>query len=210
MENKRDANTAGLMWPTTAGRGTNPTSTSASTTTRPADPTSTPSASVTSNVAPNDPAPPVAMDTYTAAPAPTAPFPAHSSPTYEVHHPARFSSKWYTRSISRSSLTPTILVNSSSRRSQPLASRNVEILNIISMVFRAIGSGHCGLRIIGVTILKFLFNMAPTHSMMNPLCLTIHLQMLDVLPLSLILHENFRMQSSRPRQQVSFAKRGEW
>ena len=70
--------------------------------------------------------------------------------------------EWYIRYTSRSLHTPTTSASYLLKKSLRRESPNVEILNISSTDFQAIGNGLHKLPTIGATILKFLSYMGTT------------------------------------------------
>jgi hypothetical protein len=164
MENKRDAASAGLAWPVTSNRGThstvvpNATTGDASST----NPSSTPSASLEPMIATIGTAAGAPLETYSASPHPAAPFPTYDPPHVGAHRHSRYTErvvhqihfKIFTHSNNESSY----LLKKCPRRESP----NVEILNISSTDFQAIGNGLHKLLTIGATTLKFLSYMGTT------------------------------------------------
>ena len=92
MDNKRDANMAGLSWPSTTHRGTSSTSGDPQTTEVLLS-TSTPSATTASSPTPNVLSTTPAMETYSGPPPPAVPFPTPENPPVHVQHHTRFTSR---------------------------------------------------------------------------------------------------------------------
>ena len=95
MENKRDASSAGLGWPSTLNRGTHSTlvpnaSTSDASST---NPTSTPSASLEPMITPSGTAAGAPSDTYSAPPQPAVPFPTLDPPHFSAHRHSRYTER---------------------------------------------------------------------------------------------------------------------
>ena len=162
MENKRDASSAGLPWPTTSTRSSQNMSTPAESpvVTSPSALTSMPSAPLETltSTSGTDTLAPSGM--YTAEPHPDAPFPGpdpqHSAPhrhprfTERVVHQIHF--KIFTH-------TPTMSENFLLKKYPLREFPGVEILNISSMVFQEIGNGRSKPRITGAIILKSPYYM---------------------------------------------------
>ena len=149
MENKRDATSAGLGWPLTSNRGTHSTLVpDASTIDASTNPTSTPSASLEPMSTSSDLAQPLLnlqfLSRHTIL---------HISVLTAMH---TLPHEWFIRFTSRSLLIQTTPGSYSLKRFRHRESPNAVILNIISTVSPAIGSGLYGLRTIGAIILSFL------------------------------------------------------
>ena len=161
MENKRDASSAGLPWPTTSTRSSQNMSTPAESpvVTSPSALTSMPSAPLETltSTSGTDTLAPSGM--YTAEPHPMLLFLDLILNIRRLIDILALPNELCIRFTSRSSHTPTMSENFLLKKYPLREFPGVEILNISSMVFQEIGNGRSKPRITGAIILKSPYYM---------------------------------------------------
>ena len=170
MENKRDASSAGLPWPTTSTRSSQNMSTPAESpvVTSPSALTSMPSAPLETltSTSGTDTLAPSGM--YTAEPHPMLLFLDLILNIRRLIDILALPNELCIRFTSRSSHTPTTPGSYSSKKFLPQESPNVVIPNTTSTVFLAIGSGLYELQTIGAIISSSHYYMDTIPSTMFP------------------------------------------